>query len=108
MNRYHRQELYEAIGKQGQKKIGKAIVAIVGIGALGSVSSELLCRAGIGRLILIDRDFVDLTNLQRQVLYEESDIGKPKAIAAEDRLAARRPERHFALIAALVASGLVH
>ena len=86
MNRYHRQELYEAIGKQGQKKIGKAIVAIVGIGALGSVSSELLCRAGIGKLILIDRDFVDLTNLQRQVLYEESDIGKPKAIAAEEHL----------------------
>ena len=69
MNRYHRQELYEAIGKEGQRKIRNTTVAIVGIGALGSVSSELLCRSGIGKLILIDRDFVDLTNLQRQVLY---------------------------------------
>ena len=86
MNRYHRQELYEAIGKEGQRKIRNTTVAIVGIGALGSVSSELLCRSGIGKLILIDRDFVDLTNLQRQVLYEESDIGRPKAMAAEEHL----------------------
>lgn len=84
--RYIRQEIFKEIGKKGQKKLGKSTVAIVGLGALGSVSAELLARAGIGRLILIDRDIVELSNLQRQSLFDESDIGKPKAAAAKEKL----------------------
>lgn len=82
--RYHRQELI--IGKKGQALVGTTTIAIVGLGALGSVSAELLTRAGIGKLILIDRDIVELTNLQRQVLYTEKDIDLPKATALEAHL----------------------
>src|SRR3989344_9585267 len=84
--RYIRQEIFSEIGKEGQKRLRKSSVAIVGLGALGSVSAELLARAGIGKLILIDRDVVELSNLQRQALYDESDIGKPKALAAKEKL----------------------
>lgn len=84
--RYTRQEIFREIGKKGQEKLRKSTVAIVGLGALGSVSSELLARAGIGRLILIDRDVVELSNLQRQSLFDEDDIGKPKALAAKEKL----------------------
>ena len=84
--RYTRQEIFSEIRKDGQLKLGKSSVAIVGLGALGSVSSELLARAGIGHLILIDRDVVELSNLQRQSLYNESDVGKPKAVAAKEHL----------------------
>ena len=84
--RYIRQEIFKGIGKKGQKKLGKSIVAIIGLGALGSNSAELLARAGIGRLILVDRDVVELSNLQRQRLFDEKDIGKPKALAARERL----------------------
>ncbi|HLC60161.1 MAG TPA: ThiF family adenylyltransferase [Candidatus Nanoarchaeia archaeon] len=84
--RYLRQEIFTEIGKKGQQKLRKSTVAIIGLGALGSVSAELLTRAGIGHLILLDRDIVELSNLQRQSLYDESDIGKPKAIAARKKL----------------------
>ena len=84
--RYIRQEIFAEIGKKGQQKLRKSAVAVIGLGALGSVAAELLTRAGIGRLILIDRDIVELSNLQRQSLYDESDIGKPKAIAAKEKL----------------------
>src|SRR3989344_1258960 len=84
--RYSRQEIFNEIGKSGQSKLRKSAVAIVGLGALGSVSAELLARAGIGKLILIDRDIVELSNLQRQSLYDEEDIGKSKALAAKERL----------------------
>ncbi len=84
--RYARQEIFSEIGKNGQQILKKSSVAIIGLGALGSVSSELLARAGIGKLILIDRDIVELSNLQRQSLYDESDVGKPKAIAAKEKL----------------------
>ncbi|MBI2655100.1 ThiF family adenylyltransferase [Candidatus Woesearchaeota archaeon] len=84
--RYIRQEIFREIGKKGQKKLSKSSVAIVGLGALGSVSAELLARAGIGRLILIDRDVVELSNLQRQALFDEKDIGKPKSLAAKEKL----------------------
>jgi len=80
------QQLYKNIGKHGQKKLVACSISIVGIGALGSVASELLARAGIGKLTLIDRDFVELTNLQRQLLFNEEDIGKAKAICAQEKL----------------------
>src|SRR3990172_4789294 len=88
MSRYSRQELFAEIGKEGQSKLVSATVAIVGCGALGSLQSEILTRGGIGKLIIIDRDFVEPVNLQRQVLFTEADAKQsiPKAIAAASRL----------------------
>jgi molybdopterin/thiamine biosynthesis adenylyltransferase len=86
--RYSRQILFPGLGVEGQQRIGQAAICIVGCGALGSFQAEALARAGIGRLRLIDRDYVDYTNLQRQWLYDESDAQNesPKAIAAARRL----------------------
>ena len=82
--RYTRQEA--VIGKENQKKLSQSRVAIIGLGATGSVTAEMLTRAGIGNLLLVDRDGVDLSNLQRQTLYTELDIGREKALAARERL----------------------
>jgi adenylyltransferase/sulfurtransferase len=86
--RYSRQILFPAIGEAGQERIQRAAICIVGCGALGSFQAEALARAGVGRLRLIDRDYVDYTNLQRQWLYDENDARdeSPKAIAAARRL----------------------
>lgn len=88
-SRYSRQARFAPLGPQGQQRVEQARVAIVGLGALGSVQAELLARAGVGTLRLIDRDFVELSNLQRQTLYDESDAAAalPKAVAAARRLA---------------------
>src|SRR5579863_179509 len=88
-SRYSRQSRFAPLGEAGQRRIRAARVAIVGVGALGSVAAELLACAGVGTLRLIDRDFVEWSNLQRQFLYEESDAaeGLPKAVAAARRLA---------------------
>jgi molybdopterin-synthase adenylyltransferase len=87
--RYSRQILFTPIGEAGQTKLLDASVCIVGCGALGSFQAEALARAGIGQLRLIDRDYVDYTNLQRQWLFTEADARNesPKAIAAATRLA---------------------
>ena len=87
-DRYHRQRLVDGVGDDGQLAISNATVAIVGIGALGCMSASMLARAGIGHLILIDRDIVETTNLQRQVLFTESDAHaqQPKAVAAKEHL----------------------
>lgn len=84
-DRYSRQILFKGIGAEGQSRIRNARVAVVGCGALGTCSSEMLVRAGIGALVLVDRDFVELSNLHRQSLFTEDDArrGLPKAIAAE-------------------------
>lgn len=86
--RYHRQMILPAIGRPGQERLGRSTVAVVGLGALGSVSSDYLARAGVGRLILIDRDCLEITNLQRQTLYTEADARaqRPKAVAAAEHL----------------------
>ena len=83
-NRYARQIAFREICTDGQRIISNARVAIVGMGALGSASANNLARAGVGFLRLIDSDTADITNLQRQLLYTESDVesGVPKAIAA--------------------------
>ncbi|UYX54101.1 molybdopterin-synthase adenylyltransferase MoeB [Bacillus thuringiensis] len=88
IERYSRQQLFTPIGKEGQEKIRNKHVLIVGAGALGSASAEAFVRAGIGKLTIIDRDYVEWSNLQRQQLYDERDaIEKlPKAIAAQNRL----------------------
>jgi molybdopterin/thiamine biosynthesis adenylyltransferase len=87
--RYSRQILFAGIGKTGQEKLFNSRVTLVGCGALGAYHAEMLARAGVGFLRIIDRDFVEYTNLQRQTLFSESDAKErlPKAIAAKNRLA---------------------
>lgn len=88
--RYHRQMLLPGFGADGQRRLQRATALILGCGALGSVAADLLARAGVGHLVIVDRDFIDLTNLQRQVLFDERDVadGVPKAEAARRRIAA--------------------
>lgn len=83
-DRYSRQALFWAIGPAGQERLRRSQVAVLGCGALGSTAVSLMARAGIGRLTIVDRDIVELSNLQRQVMFEERDAaeGTPKAIAA--------------------------
>ena len=87
-DRYSRQEIFPEIGKSGQKRISSTRLAVVGCGALGSVSSEMLVRAGVGYTRIIDRDFVEYSNLQRQSLFQEKHAreGTPKAVAAVEAL----------------------
>jgi molybdopterin/thiamine biosynthesis adenylyltransferase len=88
-SRYSRQSRFAPVGEEGQRRIRAASVVVVGCGALGTVEAEILARAGVGRLRVIDRDFVERSNLQRQFLYCEADAeaGLPKAMAAARRLA---------------------
>lgn len=87
-DRYHRQRLVDGIGDSGQRDIQKSNVTIVGMGALGCLSASILARAGVGHLTIIDRDIVETTNLQRQLLYTEEDAitQQPKALAAAEHL----------------------
>ena len=86
--RYSRQTIFPFIGKEGQKKIRSKHVLMIGAGALGSGNAEMLTRAGIGKLTIVDRDYVEASNLQRQQLYTEKDVEEklPKAAAAAKRL----------------------
>ena len=90
LEKYSRQILFSGIGEAGQEKILSARAVLVGCGALGTVAANLLVRAGVGCLRIIDRDFVEASNLQRQTLFEEADAREalPKAVAAERRLRA--------------------
>jgi molybdopterin-synthase adenylyltransferase len=87
-DRYSRQTLFRPIGKEGQDRLRAASVAIIGCGALGSTLANNLCRAGIGRLVIADRDYIEINNLQRQILFDEDDIARrlPKAVAAAEKL----------------------
>src|ERR1041384_3769634 len=89
-DRYHRQTLLPQIGAAGQARLGASRVLLVGCGALGTVVAEQLVRAGVGMLRVVDRDVVELSNLGRQVLFDESDAANamPKSIAAARRLRA--------------------
>ncbi len=89
MNRYSRQILFEGIGEAGQRRLRESRALIVGCGALGSAQAEALARAGVGKLRVVDRDFVEESNLQRQTLFTEKDARAhvPKAVAAGRRLA---------------------
>jgi len=88
-DRYSRQTLFRGIGAEGQEKLAAARVAIVGCGATGTALASLLARAGVGMLRIIDRDFVEPSNLQRQTLFDEADAADslPKAIAAGRKIA---------------------
>ncbi len=87
-SRYSRQVRFSSIGENGQQALASARVALIGCGALGSVIAETLVRAGVGFLRIVDRDFLELSNLQRQTLFTEADVagGLPKAVVAADRL----------------------
>ena len=88
LDRYSRQTLFGPVGKQGQERLQASSVAIIGCGALGATLANNLCRAGIGRLVIADRDYIELNNLQRQILFDEDDITRrlPKAVAAAEKL----------------------
>jgi adenylyltransferase/sulfurtransferase len=88
IDRYSRQILFSGIGKEGQRKLSTSYAVIIGCGALGTVIAASLVRAGVGKVRIIDRDFIEYHNLQRQMLFDEDDIRSelPKAIAAERHL----------------------
>lgn len=87
-SRYARQIRFPPFGREGQEKVLRSRALIVGCGALGSVIANTLARAGVGQLRIVDRDFLEKSNLQRQVLYDEQDVerGLPKAIAAAEKI----------------------
>lgn len=92
MKRYSRQVLLSHIGEEGQERLQKSKVTIIGCGALGTGIAEHLTRAGVGHLVVVDRDFIELDNLQRQHLFTEADVGTPKAVAAQEKLNAINSE----------------
>src|SRR5437868_9271444 len=88
--RYARQIRFAPLGEEGQRRLAAGRALVCGCGALGSVIANTLARSGVGYLRIVDRDFLELNNLQRQVLFDESDVaaGLPKAIAAAAKLRA--------------------
>ena len=88
IDRYSRQIIFPGIGEEGQRKLSRSYAIIIGCGALGTIIATSLVRAGVGKVRIIDRDFIEYHNLQRQVLFDEDDIKNqlPKAIAAERHL----------------------
>src|ERR1700751_272240 len=89
-DRYSRQVLFPGIGRKGQSKLAGARVTLVGCGATGSALASLLARAGVGTIRILDRDYVEPSNLQRQSLFDESDAAQflPKAIVAAHKISA--------------------
>ena len=90
--RYSRQMMLPEIDAAGQERLAAARVLIIGMGGLGSAAGIYLAAAGVGQLVIVDDDRVDLSNLQRQILYATDDIGRAKVVAAKDRLAAMNPD----------------
>jgi len=88
IERYSRQILFNGIGEEGQRRLQESRALIIGCGALGSAQAESLARAGVGKLKIVDRDFVEASNLQRQTMFTESDAAEriPKAIAARNHI----------------------
>jgi molybdopterin/thiamine biosynthesis adenylyltransferase/rhodanese-related sulfurtransferase len=107
LRRYARHLSLPEIGVAGQERLAAASVLIVGMGGLGSPAALYLAAAGVGRLGLVDFDFVDRSNLQRQILYGEADVGRGKLEAAAERLRATNPEVELTLHAARVERGNV-
>jgi len=97
--RYSRHLLIPEVGLAGQERLARARVLVVGAGGLGSPVLAYLAAAGVGRIGIVDDDAVDITNLQRQILYETADIGKPKAATAAERLHALNPQIALDVIA---------
>lgn len=114
MERYSRQILFQPIGEAGQQLLAEKHVLIIGVGTLGTLSSEALARAGVGTLTIVDRDYIEWSNLQRQQLFTEADAKKrvPKAVAAGKRLREINSEieihAHIADVTPEEMEGLVH
>ena len=89
--RYRRQLILPEIGEEGQQRLGKAKVLIVGLGGLGSISSYYLAAAGVGHLRIVDRDGVEVGNLNRQLLHSTDDLGRPKVESASEKLLRLNP-----------------
>lgn len=92
MKKYACQMRFKDIGLEGQKKLKKSCVAIIGVGALGTLSADYLSRAGVGKLVLVDKDKIEEANLHRQLLYTYGDIGKNKADVAKRELLESNPD----------------
>jgi len=92
LNRYNRQMRLPEVGKEGQEKLKGASVVVIGAGALGCPVLQYLAAAGIGTIGIVDNDWVDESNLNRQVLYGVKDLDKPKPIAAREKLLSSNPE----------------
>ena len=103
--RYSRHLLLQELGPNAQSRFAQAHALIIGMGGLGAPAAQFLAAAGVGMLTLCDADRVDLTNLQRQILYATTDIGQLKVDAAAQRLAAVNPEIHIERVAARVDAG---
>ena len=97
--RYSRHLLLNELGPDAQARFAAAHALVVGTGGLGNPAAQFLASAGIGTITLVDADTVDLTNLQRQILFAMDDVGTPKVAAAARRIAARTPRTLFAVIA---------
>jgi adenylyltransferase/sulfurtransferase len=92
LTRYSRHILLSQIGIGGQERIGRSRILVIGAGGLGAPVSIYLASAGVGRITLCDGDTVDLTNLQRQIVFRTQDVGRPKVEAAADAIAALNPD----------------
>lgn len=92
LRRYARHTVLPEIGREGQQRLRASSALIIGAGGLGAASSAALVAAGVGRIGIVEPDRVELSNLQRQTLYETADIGQPKAFAAEARLSELNPD----------------
>lgn len=108
-NRFSRQTAFAKIGRAGQERLAGARAAVIGVGALGTVIAQALCRSGLGFIRLVDRDYVEESNLPRQVLFDEADAreGLPKAVAAAARLRGIDSEARIEAVAADVNSANV-
>src|SRR5687767_15826899 len=104
--RYSRHLLLPEVGVAGQERLGAARVLLIGAGGLGSPAALYLAAAGVGTIGLVDFDAVDVTNLQRQVMYGTSDVGRPKLVAARERLESLNP--HVRIEAHDVALGVAN
>ncbi|MGB1271370.1 MAG: HesA/MoeB/ThiF family protein [Endozoicomonas sp.] len=100
LRRYSRQIMLSQVDIEGQEKLLNARVLILGVGGLGCPAAQYLAGAGAGELVLVDPDTVDITNLQRQLLYASQDLGLPKVKAAAQRLSAINPDCHIESIQA--------
>ena len=108
MNRFARQISLAEIGEAGQAKLAKSELLIVGAGGLGSSAMQYLAGAGIGRIRIVDPDLVELTNLHRQPIFREADVGKPKAMVAAARLRSLNSELKAEPVACPLNPGNVH